>query len=75
MADSSHLHIARRYNGEWLDAGGPVPMVLSGWTTTSELGAYDGELVKGDQVREACECWEDETNGLVSDNIVLDAGQ
>jgi murein DD-endopeptidase MepM/ murein hydrolase activator NlpD len=75
MADSSHLHIARRYNGEWLDAGGPVPMVLSGWTTTSELGAYDGELVKGDQVREACECWEDEKNGLVSDNVVLDGGQ
>jgi LasA protease len=72
VADSSHLHIARRYNGEWLDAGGPVPMVLSGWTAVSGLGAYDGELVKGSQVREACECWEDEKNGLVSDNTVLD---
>jgi murein DD-endopeptidase MepM/ murein hydrolase activator NlpD len=73
MADSSHLHIARRYNGEWLDAGGPVPMVLSGWTAVSGLGAYDGELVQGDQVRQACECWEDEKNGLVSDNVVLGA--
>jgi LasA protease len=73
MADSSHLHIARRYNGEWLDAGGPVPMVLSGWAAVSGLSAYDGELKKGDQVREACECWEDETNGLFSDNVVLDA--
>jgi LasA protease len=73
MADSSHLHIARRYNGEWLDAGGPVPMVLSGWTAVSGLGAYEGELVKGSQVREACECWEDEKNGLVSDNTVLEA--
>jgi LasA protease len=71
MADSSHLHVARRYNGEWLDAGGPVPMVLSGWTAVSGLGAYDGELIKGSQVREACECWEDEKNGLVSDNAVL----
>jgi len=73
MADSSHLHIARRYNGEWLDAGGPVPMVLSGWTAVSGLGAYEGKLVKGNQSREACECWEDEKNGLVSDNAVLEA--
>jgi hypothetical protein len=31
--------------------------------------------VKEDQTREACECWEDEKNGLVSDNAALDAGQ
>jgi len=73
MADSSHLHIARRYNGEWIDASGPVPMVLSGWTAVAGLGAYDGELIKGNQVRQACECWEDAKNGLVSDNEVLDA--
>jgi murein DD-endopeptidase MepM/ murein hydrolase activator NlpD len=75
MSDSSHLHIARRYNGEWIDAGGPVPMVLSGWTAEAGLGAYDGELVKGRQVRQACECWEDETNGLVSDSAVPDVGE
>ncbi len=75
MADSSHLHIARRYNGEWLDAGGPVPIVLSGWTAVAGLGAYDGELVKGKQVRQACECWEDDKNGLVSDNAVLDVSR
>jgi LasA protease len=75
MADSSHLHIARRYNGEWMDAGSPVPMVLSGWRAVAGLGAYDGELVKGKEVRQACECWDDEKNGLVSDNVVLDAEQ
>jgi murein DD-endopeptidase MepM/ murein hydrolase activator NlpD len=75
LADSSHLHIARRYNGEWMAADGPVPMVLSGWRAINGLGQYEGELVKGDLVRQACECWEDEKNGLVSDNARLDAGQ
>jgi LysM repeat protein len=29
---------------------------------------YDGTLTRGDQVRTAYECWEDDFNGLVSDN-------
>jgi hypothetical protein len=29
---------------------------------------YEGTLAHGDEVRVACECWEDEINGLVSDN-------
>ena len=28
----THLHFARKYNGEWIPAAGPIPMVLSGWT-------------------------------------------
>jgi LasA protease len=73
LADSSHVHIARRYNGEWMAADEPVPMVLSGWKAVNGLGQYEGELVKGDLTRQACECWEDEKNGLVSDNVRLDA--
>ncbi len=73
QANSSHLHIARRYNGEWMEAAGPVPMVLSGWRAVAGSGQYEGALVKEDEVRQACECWEDEKNGLVSDNLVLDA--
>lgn len=66
---ATHLHFARRYNGEWIPAGsGPVPMVLSGWTAREAPVEYDGELVRGDQVRQACECAESEVNGLVSDN-------
>ncbi len=69
--NSSHLHIARRYNGEWMAADGPVPMVLSGWRPVNGLAPYEGELVKGDEVRQACECWEEGVNGIVSDNTVL----
>ena len=75
VADSSHLHIARRYNGEWMAADGPVPMVFSGWRPVGGAGQYEGELVNANQVREACECWEDGKNGLVSDNAVVSAGE
>jgi LasA protease len=72
FADASHLHFARRYNGEWIPAGsGAVPMVLSGWTAYEDLMPYDGTLVRGNEVRSACECWKIEVNGLVSDNAIV----
>jgi len=68
-ADATHLHFARRYNGEWLPAGsGPLPLVLSGWTAEQADQEYDGRMVRGGQVREACQCAVDEINGLLSDN-------
>ncbi|MDY6875384.1 MAG: LysM peptidoglycan-binding domain-containing protein [Chloroflexota bacterium] len=68
-SDATHLHFARRYNGEWIPAGsGSVPMVLSGWTANEDVMPYDGTLTRGDEVRTAYECWEDDLNGLVSDN-------
>ena len=30
-ATGTNLHIARKYNGEWVAAGGPLPFDLSGW--------------------------------------------
>jgi len=69
FADATHLHFARRHNGEWIPTGsGPVPMVLSGWTAHEGVMPYEGTLTRGDEVRTACECWEDDLNGLVSDN-------
>jgi len=68
VADASHLHFARRYNGEWMPAGaGLVPMVLGGWTAHEDVMPYNGTLTRGDQVRTACECWNVAVNGLVSD--------
>ena len=66
---ATHVHIARRYNGEWVPADGSVPFVLSGWTAHAAPREYDGTMTQGDQVREACECSIDEFNGLVSDNV------
>lgn len=47
-ATGAHLHFARKFNGEWLSATGPVPMVLSGWLVESGRKPYEGYLVKGD---------------------------
>jgi murein DD-endopeptidase MepM/ murein hydrolase activator NlpD len=69
FSDATHLHFARRYNGEWISAGsGPAPMVLSGWTAHEDTMPYDGTLTHDDEVRTAYECWDDDLNGLVSDN-------
>jgi len=69
-ADATHVHLARRYNGEWIPAGsGPLPLVLSGWTAHEAGREYDGTMTRGDQVREACQCAVDDLNGLVSDNL------
>jgi LasA protease len=46
----THLHIARKYNGEWVIADGPVPFVLSGWRVYAGERPYLGKLVKGDKV-------------------------
>lgn len=46
----THLHFARKYNGEWVIADGPLPFVLSGWTVYAGDKPYQGKLVKGDKV-------------------------
>ena len=67
MAESTHLHIARRYNGEWIAADGPLPLVLSGWRAHAGSESYEGTLTRGGQERTACECRNREYNGLVAD--------
>ncbi len=49
-ATGTHFHIARKYNGEWLPAGLPLPFELSGWTAQAAEKAYEGFLVKGDKI-------------------------
>jgi LasA protease len=55
-ATGTHIHIARKYNGEWIAAAGPMPMVLSGWVAQASAGPYLGTLARGDQVVTACTC-------------------
>jgi LasA protease len=46
LATGNHVHIARKYNGEWILANGPVPFVLSGYTAHAGDKPYAGTLVK-----------------------------
>ena len=49
----THVHIARRYNGEWVLAGSDNPFVLDGWVASSAGSQYDGYLERGGQRIEA----------------------
>jgi LasA protease len=49
-ATGTHVHIARKFNGEWLTADGPLPFVLSGWQVYAGEKSYLGELRQGSQV-------------------------
>ncbi|MDY6867801.1 MAG: peptidoglycan DD-metalloendopeptidase family protein, partial [Chloroflexota bacterium] len=46
----THIHIARRYNGEWLPADGALPFTLSGWVARRGNNAYEGWLIRGDEI-------------------------
>lgn len=49
-ATGTHVHMVRKYNGEWMAADGPIPFVLSGWHVRGGEEAYQGYLVRGDEV-------------------------
>lgn len=55
-ATGTHVHIARKFNGEWMAADGPIPFNLSGWVAHEGTSAYkgtmtrDGETVTASQV-------------------------
>jgi len=46
----THIHLARKFNGEWMVADSVVPFVLSGWRAVSGDEPYAGFLVKGDDI-------------------------
>ncbi|PWH13935.1 MAG: hypothetical protein DDG60_09500 [Anaerolineae bacterium] len=53
VATGTHVHIARKYNGEWILADGPIPFDLEGWISRNGEAPYKGTLTKGDTVIEA----------------------
>ena len=50
VSTGKHVHVARKYNGEWIPAAGPVPFMLSGWQVQIGTRNYAGELVKDGRV-------------------------
>ena len=46
----THLHFARKYNGEWISVMDPLPMVLSGWRVFAGERRYEGFMQKDDQI-------------------------
>jgi hypothetical protein len=40
----THIHIARKYNGEWIAADGPIPFHMEDWVPQNGVEAYEGTL-------------------------------
>jgi LasA protease len=52
----THFHLARRFNGEWLPAAGPLPFILDDWIAAYGDEPYQGTLTRGSRTVEACTC-------------------
>ncbi|HVP21971.1 MAG TPA: hypothetical protein VMS73_08945 [Anaerolineaceae bacterium] len=63
-ATGTHVHMARKYNGEWMLADGPLPFVLGGWQVHAGAAEYKGTLTKNGQTVTA------DTNGSNETTIV-----
>jgi murein DD-endopeptidase MepM/ murein hydrolase activator NlpD len=61
VSNATHLHLARRYNGEWIPSDGNIPFVLDGWVSSGNGIEYDGFLTRG---ADRIEAWEGVHEGL-----------
>lgn len=61
LATGTHVHLVRKYNGEWILADGSLPFEMSGWVARAGAVPYQGALVNGDQEVLACTCSSAET--------------
>jgi hypothetical protein len=50
QATGAHVHIARKYNGEWIGIDRAFPFVLSGWQVIPGENSYQGKLVQDDRI-------------------------
>lgn len=46
----THVHVVRKYNGEWIPADGSLPFVLSGWRAHVGSKEYEGTLTKENEI-------------------------
>jgi murein DD-endopeptidase MepM/ murein hydrolase activator NlpD len=58
----THVHVARKYNGEWILADGPLAFNLEGWVAHNGSQAYKGTLTRGGATVIACECSDFQTH-------------
>jgi murein DD-endopeptidase MepM/ murein hydrolase activator NlpD len=54
-ATGTHVHIARKYNGEWMIADSPVPFVMEGWQVIAGARPYQGQLKRFEKTITASE--------------------
>ena len=55
-ATGTHVHIARKYNGEWIPAEGPLGFNLDGWIVHDGSAPYLGTMTRNGLTVTACTC-------------------
>lgn len=50
LSSGTHVHFARKYNGEWMPARDSVKMILDGWVVRAGDKPYAGSMTQGDQI-------------------------
>jgi LasA protease len=71
-----HVHLARRYNGVWINSNGPqsIPFYISGYYVTTTGTDYLGTLTRvGEPPRRAIPWRVPGENDVVSDNVIVGA--
>lgn len=43
-SSGTHVHLARKYNGEWIEAGGVIPLNLDEWIAENGEAKYEGRM-------------------------------
>lgn len=66
FSNGTHVHLARTYNGRWVAADGTIPFAMGGWKSVGLGREYDGQLIRGNEIKEACEC-RGEGNAITAD--------
>lgn len=57
VATGTHVHLARKYNGEWLSADdASVPFMMGGWLPVRGETPYQGRMTRIGAWIEACTC-------------------
>lgn len=63
LASGTHVHVARKYNGEWIPADQSLPFVMDDWVSRGTGDVYDGFLENNGYLIEAYE-------GLAPENMI-----
>lgn len=55
ISSGTHVHLARKFNGEWIPVNGLTPFTLSGWLAAGTGEEYVGSLSRNGQVVQSFE--------------------
>lgn len=62
ISSGTHVHVARKYNGEWIPADQTMPFIMDGWVSRGAGKQYDGYLEKDGR---SIEAWEGRGENLI----------